>query len=317
MSGYWEQKQLEQNFSGAKQTTGTMGTFSLEKVKQSVSTGATKLLNNVGESASRLGGAIAKGGRDALDSIKGQVLNIDMKSGGAQVLNADSDWRVRISLAPASSSYFKYSDSIFMSPLQETNGVIFPYTPQVSIAHSAKYGVESLTHSNYPIVFYQSSEVGAITINGEFTVQNMAEGRYLMAAVHFFRSCTKMFFGGDSIAGTPPPLVFLNGYGAPYLPNVPCVVTQFSHTMPSDVDYINVPMTRSTTTQPKYDWSGGPTEPITTIDKATVRLPTMSSLSVTLQPVYSRRNIYENFTLDKYAKGELTKGPTSNRGGFI
>ncbi len=34
---------------------------------------------------------------------------------------------------------------------------------------------------------------------------------------------------------------------------------------------------------PKYDWSGGPTEPITTIDKATVRLPTMSSISVTLQ----------------------------------
>jgi len=63
MAGYWEQKQLEQNFSGAKQSSGTMGTFSLEKVKQSVSTGATKLLNNVGEGASRLGGAIAKGGR--------------------------------------------------------------------------------------------------------------------------------------------------------------------------------------------------------------------------------------------------------------
>jgi hypothetical protein len=204
-----------------------------------------------------------------------------------------------------------------MSPLQDTNGVVFPYTPQFSMSHSAKYGVENLTHSNYPVVYYQGSEVSAITITGDFTVQNMAEGRYLMAAIHFFRSCTKMFFGADSIAGTPPPLVFLNGYGSPYLPNVPCVVTNFTHTMPQDVDYINVPMTRSTTTQPKYDWSGGPTEPITTIDKATVRLPTMSSISVILQPVYSRRNIYENFSLDKYAKGELTKGPSDNQGGFI
>lgn len=291
--------------------------MSLEKIKKSVSNGASKVAGRLQEGAGRLGGAIAKGGKQALDSIKGQVLNIDMQSGDKQTLSPDSDWRVRVSLAPASSSYFKYSDSIFMSPLQETNGVIFPYTPQISVSHSAKYGVESLTHSNYPIVYYQSSEVGAITINGDFSVQNMAEGRYLMAAIHFFRSCTKMFFGGDSIAGTPPPLVFLNGYGAPYLPNVPCVVTQFNHTMPSDVDYINVPMTRSTTTQPKYDWSGGPTEPITTIDKATVRLPTMSTLSVTLQPVYSRRNIYENFSLDKYAKGDLTKGSTSDSGGFI
>jgi hypothetical protein len=291
--------------------------MSLEKVKQSVSNGASKLANNVREGAERLGGSIAKGGKQALDSIKGQVLNIDMQSGDKQSLGADSDWRVRISLAPASSSYFKYGDSIFMSPLQETNGVIFPYTPQIAISHNAKYGVESLTHSNYPIVYYQSSEVGAITINGEFSVQNMAEGRYLMAAIHFFRSCTKMFFGGDSIAGTPPPLVFLNGYGAPYLPNVPCVITQFSHTMPADVDYVNVPMTRSTTTQPKYDWSGGPVEPITTIDKASVRLPTMSTLSVSLQPVYSRRNIYESFSLDKYAKGDLTQGPKSDRGGFI
>jgi hypothetical protein len=291
--------------------------MSFEKIKQSVTNGATNLSNNLRSGAGRLGSTIQKGGAQALDSIKGQVLNIDMQSGTKQTLSPENDWRVRISLAPESSSYFRYSDSVFMSPLQETNGVVFPFTPQLTLAHSAKYGVENLTHSNYPIVYYQGSEVGAITINGDFSAQNMAEGRYLMAAIHFFRSCTKMFFGSDRIAGTPPPLVFLNGYGAPYLPNIPCVITNFSHTMPQDVDYINVPMTRSTTTQPKYDWSGGPTEPITTIDKATVRLPTMSTLQVSLQPIYSRRNVYENFSLDKYARGDLTKGSDSNTGGFI
>lgn len=294
-----------------------MSDFSFDSIKQSVTSGATKLTDTVRGGVSRLGSSIAKGGLDALDNIKGQILNIDTKTGSKQTLSPENDWRVRVSLASQSSSYFQFKDSIFMAPLQETNGVIFPYTPSIQMSHSAKYGVESLTHSNYPIVYYQSSEVSAITISGDFTVQNYAEGQYLMAAVHFFRSCTKMFFGADPNAGTPPPLVFLNGYGAPYLPNIPCVVTSFSHTMPQDVDYINVPMTRATTTSPAYNWSGGPAQPITTIDKATVRLPTMSSISISLQPVYSRKNVYENFSLNKYASGDLTKGPDSNQGGFI
>ena len=81
-------------------------TMSFEQIKQSVTNGATNLANNFREGAGRLGSAIQKGGIQALDSIKGQVLNIDMQSGSKQTLSPENDWRVRISLAPESSAYF-------------------------------------------------------------------------------------------------------------------------------------------------------------------------------------------------------------------
>jgi hypothetical protein len=108
-----------------------------------------------------------------------------------------------------------------------------------------------------------------------------------------------MFFGNDNnYAGTPPPMVFLSGFGDAYLPNVPCVVTNFSHTMPGDVDYVKIPVGTSLNNvagnQINTNMAG----------KATM-LPTMSTISVTLQPVYSRRNIADNFTLEKFSAGAL------------
>lgn len=179
--------------------------------------------------------------------------SIGLKIGGAKVnLNLGGgapDWRLRISLAD-SANYFYHAQSPadrgIMSPLfgsETQNGVIFPYTPTVQVTHTASYSQQKFTHSNYPGYFYENSEVGAISITGDFTVQNTIEGQYLLAAITFFRSCTKMWFGkSKGNLGFPPPMVFLNGYGANYLPNVPCVITSFSHTMPGDVDYVEVPM---------------------------------------------------------------------------
>jgi hypothetical protein len=186
--------------------------------------------------------------------------------------------------------------------LAGTGGVIFPYIPQIAVQYNARYTTQQLTHSNYNNYFYEGSDVNAITINGDFTVQNIAEGQYLLAAIYFFRSATKMFFGGTANTGNPPPLVKLNGYGQHYFPDVSCVVTQFSHTMGSEVDYLEIPVPSSTPgpstrTTPT---SGGP---------GTVRLPTVSQISVVVQPVYSRKNTHENFDLGKFSRGELiTKG---------
>jgi hypothetical protein len=204
----------------------------------------------------------------------------------------EEDWRVRISVQPAIQTIF------YTYPLVPTNGVIFPYTPAVTINHVARYGTSQLTHSNYSSYFYEGSEVQNITINGDFTVQNIEEGQYLMAAIQFFRSCTKMFYGASQYAGTPPPMVFLNGYGGTYLPNVPCVITQFSHTMPADVDYVNIPVLNM----------AGP---------STTRLPTNSTLAITLQPVYSRNNVSRNFTVEGLAQGEYLNTNSKTSGGFI
>jgi hypothetical protein len=243
---------------------------------------------------------ITRGAVAAAQSVAGQVFNLNFLSTTGSAIPTEADWRVRISMAPATASLFYNQSNPIMGPLYQTNGVIFPYTPSLSISHGARWNSTQLTHSNYASYFYEGSEINSFSINGEFTVQNIQEGQYLMAAIHFFRSCTKMFFGQSALAGTPPPVVYLDGYGKAYLPKVPCVVTAFNHTMPADVDYINVPIGIS------LDQSNIAGQ-IFNLTGAAVpqRLPTTSTISVTLQPIYSRNNIQNNFTLEKFAAGAL------------
>jgi hypothetical protein len=225
-----------------------------------------------------------------------------LSQGQAQPL----DWRVRISLSGRSwTPLMDDADSSLLSPLTRTaeTGVIFPYTPAITVAHNARYQEQALTHSNYKNYFYEGSDVAAITIAGDFTVQTVDEGQYLLAAIYFFRTCTKMFFGNEQNAGNPPPIVFLDGYGDYYFPHVSCVVTNFTHTMPDSVDYLEIPVGSSATVFPG-------TKPAA---NKLVRLPTASQISVTVQPVYSRANVYKNFTLGKFAQGKLLSG----NGGFL
>lgn len=276
-------------------------------------------------------------------------------TGGATAANED-DWRIRISLNPGAKVF--YQDPMLLPnsvlfPLTKTNGVIFPYTPTVSMTHSAHYSSQQLTHSNYPAQFYNASEVSDIRISGDFTVQSASDGQYLMAVIYFLRSATKMFFGqGGNEVGMPPPIVYLDGYGSHYLPHVPCVITSFSHSMPPDVDYVQVPVTRS-------ELDSSPIEPNRAIDLATnsitgqkgetyipehlksksqattastqatvansqrkditttTRLPTYSSIEVILKPVYSRKSLHDKFDLNKFSQGYLLADKESGTGGFI
>lgn len=236
--------------------------------------------------------------------------------------DASTDWRVRISLAPNATYFYNDSNNNLLSPLvtepgisggvnaiagalgQLTGlsgarrvGVVFPYTPQLSITHTANYSPQKLTHNNYTNYFYENSEVQAISITANFTVQSIDEGQYLLATLYFFRSLTKMFFGMDPQAGNPPPLVYLNGYGQYYLPNVPCVVTSFAHTMPGDVDYMDIPEPYATRT--------GYNPQLMNRRMNSTRLPTDSQITLSLQPVYSRKAQSGGFSLEDFARGAL------------
>ena len=242
---------------------------------------------------------MASGAASVFQDIAGRVFNFDWMGANGTPLNPEADWRVRISMRPATAALFYESQSnAIMYPLSQTKGVIFPYTPTMSVTHSARYGATALTHSNYASYFYEGSEVQSIQLSGEFTVQNVEDGQYLMAAIQFFRACTKMFFGNSPLAGTPPPMVFLSGFGDAYLPNVPCVITSFSHTMPADVDYVKIPVGAS------LDNVVG-NQINTNMAGSATRLPTMSTIALTLQPIYSRRNVADNFTLEKFSAGAL------------
>lgn len=151
------------------------------------------------------------------------------------------DWRVRMSIAPTLQALYNVaSKDDILTPLKATGGVIFPYTPTIQTGYKANYEASELVHTNYKNYFYKNSSVEDLTITADFTAQDQDEARYLLAVMHFFKSVTKMFYGQDKspTAGTPPPLVFLNGFGAYQYDNHPVLVSAFSYTLPNDVDYI-------------------------------------------------------------------------------
>ena len=266
-------------------------------------------LNGVGLAA----GGVPKNKED-LERSTGVSVRTGFGQGSSTAMQ--EDWRVRISLATNSTIFYKGKNPGIQAPLLNTSGVVFPYTPNISVQHNARYGETKLTHSNYASYFYEGSDVSAITIGGDFTVQSEDEGKYVLAALTFFRSCTKMWFGTQTqpLAGNPPPMVFLNGFGRLYFSNVPCVITGFNHTMPSEVDYVEVKHSADELNPYGKMKTGGVTKTQSEmLSNSATRVPTSSTLSITVQPVYSRKFIHENFNLDSFATGELLL----TRGGFL
>lgn len=256
------------------------------------------------------------------------------------------DWRVRLSLAPGANYLYKVpkGSAGILEPLQATDGVIFPYTPQIQVNYQANYDPTDLTHSNYKIYQYRNSGVDAVTITCDFTAQDTYEANYLLAVIHFFRSVTKMFYGQDQNPkpGTPPPLCYLSGLGAFQFDSHPIAITSFNYSLPADVDYIragavtagagvnrapsNVPNNSSGgwLSQLRAAASGAPvggkqpapvfTTPPGTVDPTYV--PTKIQMSIGAVPIVTRNDISNTFSLEKYATGSLLRGSKRQGGGI-
>jgi len=245
------------------------------------------------------------------------------------------DWRFRMRLAPRSQDLYKSGDPGILRPLVETDGVIFPYTPQIQINYQANYSESQPTHSNYKQLFYQNSAVTDINLTATFTAQSTREADYLLAAIHFFKSCTKMFYGQDQNKGAPPPLVYLDGFGEHQFNEMPCVINQFNYMLPGDVDYvrtsgdsgaasIDLSEKRASTTSYKSPLSrlfdlfsqgigkgGGPrnsqrVNPIGSLSQGKQDyVPTKIEFTLILLPIVTRKRQATEFSLEKYASGEL------------
>jgi hypothetical protein len=221
---------------------------------------------------------------------------------GLDTPSAGLDWRVKVHLP----SVLSFVDNPLLRPLEESgNAMVFPITPQVMIAHSASYNALSLTHSNYPFPIYSHSQVDDITIAGKFPVENEKDGRYWLAAIHFLRSVTKMFYGNaQNNLGAPPPLVYLSGYGDYVFNKVPGVVKLFTVDMPNDVDYIKVPLSDSQAS----GFEAG------TVRGGFAYVPVLSTVTLTYMPAYSRDQV-RRFSLDSFVRGGfIGQGPDQ---GFI
>jgi hypothetical protein len=232
--------------------------------------------------------------------------------------NGATDWRVKLTI-PAESSlnqlFFNGSNRDatgvsykILGPIAQTGGVVFPITPSVIIQHTATYSQLATTHANYPYYAYQNSEPANLTIVGEFPVQNQSDAAHWVATIHFLRSVTKMFFGGDDATrGNPPPILKLNGYGNHVFKNVPVIVTNFTCELRADVDYIATAQgVRSSDTEvqkimrqagtPTFDYNSNIPE---------TWAPSLSTITVQLQPVYSRDTV-KNFSMRDFVSGKLS-----------
>lgn len=217
--------------------------------------------------------------------------NIPNASGEFTAQFAQTDNRVRLALSPASGPMlYKDPGNSILAPLNNTGGILFPYTPTISVSHSAQYAGTHPTHSNYVQHSYNASAVDNITVDGYFTANDGDEATYVLAVLHFLRSAYKMFFGNDRLAGTPPPVLRLSGHGALNYNSVPCVLQNFAEIMPADRDYIEVP------------------------GKGTL-VPSYLAMTLNLMPIYSKNQI-GNFSLDSFARGDLM-GNANGTGGFL
>lgn len=258
---------------------------------------------------------------------------------------AKEDWRVRLSLAPGSDYLYKVGQGKagILNPLQATDGVIFPYTPAISVQYNATYDATDIVHTNYKFFSYKNSGVDSITLTCDFTAQDTKEAEYLLAVIHFFRSVTKMFYGKDQnpTAGVPPPLCYLSGLGAFQFDWHPLVVTNFTYTLPTDVDYIRA---GSSDTAPGVntgpaDSKGSPDQsnaetrrlggkvasgglapaPVfsNNLSKGPITyVPTKMQITIQANPIITRNDVSSKFSLKEYATGALLRGSQRQSGGF-
>ncbi len=190
-----------------------------------------------------------------------------------------NDHRVRIW-----TDFTVFGTNPYFKLLTDTNGVIFPYTPNISLTYKANYTQqEGIIHNNFPYQAYKNSSIEDITIQAEFTVQTNPEGQYWLAAMNFFKTATKMFYGKSQPVGFPPVLCQLSGYGTEILPNVPVIIKSFQVDLKDSVQYMEIHSLNA--------------------QKTKQFVPMNSTVTIICAPIYSRTQTRE-FNIQKFARGD-------------
>ena len=158
---------------------------------------------------------------------------------------------------------------------------MWPYLPNITLSTKANYTQLDPVHNIQPFQAYKNSQVEDIQISGDFTVENEFDAEYWIQATTFLRTATKMFFGASANPGNPPIICNLTGYGARVFNNVPIVIKSFSIDFKEDVNYM------------RYGKDGG----------APTWVPVISTISVTVSPIYNRTRLRQ-FSLQDFAAGK-------------
>lgn len=212
-----------------------------------------------------------------------------------QVALKKEDRRVRLKTKSVEAWNTIFGDSEIVAPLHpvngKTNGLIFPYTPMINFSYNAMWSPSQMVHTNYQVESYSGSEVTSITVSGDFTAQTAEEARYTVAAIHFLRTVTKMFYGQKegNLAGTPPPSLLFSGHGSLMFNEIPVIVKSLVHDLTPDTDYVEV-----------------------VYRTGNIWIPTNLRIIVTLGIQPNLIKVRKDFSLKEYASGSLI-----NKGGYI
>lgn len=201
--------------------------------------------------------------------------------------------RVRVSLPPGAklkNVFYLDPDNILLSPLQNTDGFIFPIQPAMQTGFEAAYQKVSVTHGNFDYYHFTNSSMKALTVTGDFLVRNEYDARYVQAGMLFLKSLTRMFNYKDTYAdyaGAPPQVVRLHGMGFNGFDNIPVVISDVSINYPDSVDYISFKKTPQSN------------------DTEIAKLPVNFSITVSMNPVFSRDFISQQYSTWGYSKGQV------------
>lgn len=214
--------------------------------------------------------------------------------------NNDNRLRLSAMIGQEKSVYGEFNpQENVLSPLWATKGLLFPYTPSVTVSAESSWTKHDLVHTNYDILSYQRTPSASVQISGKFTVQNQREGEYALAAIHFLRTVTKMYYGdadsaqsnpqqsatNSGLAGLPPPVLILRGYGQYMFRDIRVVCQGYNFSFDEGADLVSI-----------IDPTDGE-----------IVLPPVFTLQVNLGIQQSPQRLREVFSLKDFRTGELMR----------
>jgi len=191
-----------------------------------------------------------------------------------------------------------------LSPIIQSNGVVFPYNPTISEGVNIKYDQIDLTHSNEGYYAYRGTDNVRINIsNATWTCDTFDNAVYALAVLHFFRAYSFMDFGRGK-TGRPPSPMWFHAYGNYAFNNVPVLMEKADWSFPNDIDYVGIPEPNSPEFQRGY---------LQTNQQSTgsyTWLPVKFSVSSISLLVQHSPRYWINFSLEDYYSGAML----TNRG---
>ena len=153
----------------------------------------------------------------------------------------------------------------------------FPFTPTISIISSSNYSEYGLTHANFQQRAFDSHSNMDLNVTAPMIVRSEEEAEYVYNAALYIRAVMKMQWLRDNDPGMPPPILRFNAHGV--YNNVPCVISDFTWNLDSDIDYVETA-------------SG-------------MRVPVSNMFVLSLSTTYSPKSVRENFSVKDYLAGNL------------